>query len=66
MLLAALLIFGVFAWHYYEIAKETFAIVMNTVYPGKRVVNGGNLVSGKLFSEFFGMFMDDQHTPQKR
>jgi hypothetical protein len=37
--------------------------MMNTVYPGKREAFGGDLIKGKLFSEFFGVFMNDTKIP---
>jgi hypothetical protein len=63
VLSAAVLILGLFVFHYYELTKDTYAIMMNTVYPGMRVVSGGDLADGKFFSEFFGMFMTDRHVP---
>lgn len=62
--IASLAVFGFFAAHYYSLAKDTFDIMMNTAYPGKRVVNGGDLVSGKFFSEFMGLFLTETHLPQ--
>ena len=37
--------------------------MLNTVYPGRRFSTGGNLKDGKIFAEFFGIFMTDTHTP---
>jgi hypothetical protein len=54
-----------FLYHYYEMVKDTFTMMVNTAYPGKRTTNGGDLSNAKLFSEFFGMYMSDQHFPQK-
>jgi len=50
-------------FHYYQIAKDTFSMMANTVYPGKRFSTGGDLIDGKLFADFFSMFMSDDHTP---
>ena len=50
--------------HYFSLAKDTFETMMNTAYPGKRVSNGGDLVDGKLFADFFGLFMTDSHVPK--
>ena len=54
-----------FFYHYYGLAKGTFDIMLNTAYPGKRVSTGGDLIDGKFFSEFFGMYMTDVHVPQQ-
>jgi len=60
-----LLIFTIFAYHYYGLVKDTYTIILNTVYPGRRVSTGGDLLSGKLFAEFFGVFMSDKHFPRQ-
>jgi hypothetical protein len=39
--------------------------MLNTAYPGKRTTNGGDLIGGKLFSEFFGMYISDAHVPSQ-
>lgn len=59
------IIFFFFLYHYYEIVKETYTMLANTAYPGKRSTNGGDLSNAKLFSDFFGMYMSDQHFPEK-
>ena len=38
-------------------------MMLNTVYPGRRFSTGGDLRDGKVFAEFFGIFMTDTHTP---
>lgn len=63
VLLGVMVVFGIFAYHYYTIAKDTYSLVLNTVYPGRRFSTGGDLIKGKLFSEFFGMFMSDSNVP---
>ena len=63
VLLAVMALFGIFAFHYYTIARDTYSLVLNTVYPGRRFSTGGDLFRGKLFSEFFGMFMSDTNVP---
>lgn len=60
-----LLILGIVGFHYYQIAKDTFSIMLNTVYPGRRFSTGGDLIDGKLFADFFGMYMNDTHVPSK-
>lgn len=60
-----LLILGFFVYHYYSLMKDTYAMMLNTVYPGKRVSTGGDLVAGKFFSEFFTLFMTDTNVPVK-
>lgn len=62
---AIFVVFAISIFHYYGLVKETYDILMNTAYPGKRTTNGGDLVHGKLFSEFFGMFMTDVKVPTK-
>jgi hypothetical protein len=62
---AAIIVLGFFLYHYREIAKDTFAIMLNTVYPGRRFSTGGDLIEGKIFADFFSMFMSDRHTPKK-
>ena len=57
ILIIALFVLGIFLYHYYTLVKETYDILLNTAYPGKRLTNGGDLENGKLFSDFFGMFM---------
>ena len=52
-----------FFYHYWQLIKETVDLIMNTSYPGKRSTNGGDLVDGKLFSEFFGIYLADNHFP---
>ena len=57
------LLLGFILFHYYQIAKDTFSMMMNTVYPGRRFSTGGDLLKGKVFADFFSMFMTDTHTP---
>ena len=61
----SLLIIGVFLYHYYHLVKETYTVMLNTVYPGRRFSTGGNLIDGKLFADFFGMYMIDTHYPNQ-
>jgi hypothetical protein len=65
IVIVVLLIFSIFAYHYYGLVKDTYTIMLNTVYPGRRFSTGGDLVSGKLFAEFFGVFMSDKHYPRQ-
>jgi hypothetical protein len=39
--------------------KDTYAMMLNTVYPGRRFSTGGDLREGKVFAEFFGWFLTD-------
>jgi hypothetical protein len=59
----AMLVLGLAVYHYYSIAKDTYSLVLNTVYPGRRFSTGGDLINGKLFSEFFGIYMSDTNVP---
>ena len=63
ILSAALILLGIILFHYYQIARDTFSMMLNTVYPGRRFSMGGNLRNGKVFADFFSMFMSDDHTP---
>jgi hypothetical protein len=60
----AVLILLFFTYHYYTLVKETYSMMLNTVYPGRRISSGGDLLNGKLFAEFFGIFMTDSNTPR--
>jgi hypothetical protein len=52
-----------FIYHYYTLVKDTYTLMLNTVYPGRRFSTGGGLLNGKVFADFFGIFMTDLHTP---
>ena len=65
IVIVVLLIFSIFAYHYYGLVRDTYTIILNTVYPGRRFSKGGDLLSGKLFAEFFGVFMSDKHFPRQ-
>ena len=54
-----------FMIHFYSLIKETADVMMNTAYPGKRTTNGGDLVKGKLFSDYFGIFLKAGHLPKE-
>jgi hypothetical protein len=54
-----------FLYHYYGLVSGTYQRMMSTAYPGHRVTSGGDLVSGKLFSEFFGIWLTATHCPGK-
>ena len=60
---AVVLVFAVSAYHYYSITKDTYKLVLNTVYPGRRFSTGGDLIKGKFFSEFFGIYLSDTNLP---
>ena len=62
---AALVILAIFTYHYYQLVKDTYSTMLNTVYPGRRFSTGGDLIKGKVFAEFFGIFMTDTHTPRQ-
>lgn len=61
---SALVILAIFTYHYYSIVKDTYAMMLNTVYPGRRFSTGGDLKNGKVFAEFFAWYMTDTNTPQ--
>ena len=54
-----------FTYHYYNLVKDTYSAMLNTVYPGRRFSTGGDMANGKLFAEFFGVFMNDNYTPKQ-
>lgn len=62
---AALIVLGIILFHYYTISKDSFQMMLNTVYPGRRISTGGDLKSGKYFADFFGMFMTDTRLPRQ-
>lgn len=59
----SLVVLALFTYHYYNLVKDTYSMMLNTVYPGRRFSTGGALKDGKVFAEFFGIFMTDTHTP---
>ena len=59
----SLVILVLFTYHYYNLVKDTYTMMLNTVYPGRRFSTGGALRDGKVFAEFFGIFITDTHTP---
>jgi hypothetical protein len=63
VLFGVLLVFAVSAFHYYSIAKDTYGLMLNTLYPGRRFSTGGDLIKGRFFSEFFGMYLSDTNMP---
>ena len=65
VVIVVVLIFTLFAYHYYLLVRNTYAIMLNTAYPGRRFSTGGDLLSGKLFVEFFGIFMSNTHFPRQ-
>ena len=60
----AIVILGFFILHYYNLVKDTYAMILNTVYPGNRVSIGGSLKDGKLFADFFTLFITDTNFPK--
>jgi hypothetical protein len=62
---AAVIMLAIFTYHYYTLVKDTYSMMLNTVYPGRRFSTGGDLIDGKIFAEFFGNFMTDSHTPNQ-
>ena len=57
-------IFILLLYNYYDSVKDYAEIMLKTVYPGRRISNGGDLAGGKLFSEYFGVFMSERSTPE--
>jgi len=62
---AALIILAIFTYHYYSLVKDTYSMMLHTVYPGRRFSTGGDLKNGKVFAEFFGWFMTDVRNDDK-
>lgn len=65
VVIVVVLIFTLFAYHYYLLVRNTYATMLNTAYPGRRFSTGGDLLSGKLFAEFFGIFISNTHCPRQ-
>lgn len=55
--------FALLIFSYYDGLKDYISLMMNTVYPGKRASSGGDIIQGKLFSEFYGNFMSNADFP---
>jgi hypothetical protein len=49
---------------FYRDAKEGVNLMRATVYPGSRLVSGGDLTLAQVFGGFFGFFMTEQRFPQ--
>lgn len=62
---ATIISLAFFLYNYYGLVSHTFQLMMNTVYPGRRVTQGGDLIDGKLFSEFFGIYLAENTWPQQ-
>lgn len=61
-IIAAIFIF--LLYNFYDSVKDYADIILKTVYPGRRISNGGDLAPGKLFSEYFGVFMNERRNPE--
>jgi hypothetical protein len=46
-------------------AKDAMDMTMNTAYPGKRIIVGGDLNLYKLFAEYLSIFISDVKLPSK-
>jgi hypothetical protein len=64
-LIIALTAIGSLLTYFYLLNKDTIEIVMNTVYPGKRLSKGGDLDWTKLFSEFYWVFLNADKLPAR-
>jgi hypothetical protein len=49
---------------FYRDAREGVNLMRATVYPGSRLVSGGDLKLAQVFGGFFGFFMTEQRFPQ--
>ena len=56
---------GILILLYYFDIRSTAKLITETSYPGKRVNLGGDFDLTKLFSEYLGIFMTDNHYPEK-
>ncbi len=52
-------------FEFYQEAKETIAVMMQTVYPGKRTLTGGGIDFSRIFSGYFDPFWNDKSFPKK-
>lgn len=57
-----LFVAAVFYFYYIDI-KSTIEVVMNTVYPGRRVSSGGEMSVLRFFSGFTGLPIDEKRLP---
>lgn len=48
---------------FYRDARESIQLMRATVYPGSRLVSGGDLTAAQVFGGFFGFFMRPEHFP---
>jgi hypothetical protein len=48
---------------YYHDAKPAIDRMRGTVYPGARLVTGGDISLAQAFGGFYGFFMSEQHVP---
>lgn len=51
--------------YFYLLNIDTLNIVFNTIYPGKRASNGGDLDWTKFFSEYYWLFLSADNIPSK-
>jgi hypothetical protein len=62
---AALIALAVLFALFYRDAKQAILLMRATVYPGARLVTGGDVTIAQVFSGFFGFFMTQERYPQQ-
>lgn len=58
-----LVLLGGFTFKLLYDANDAIEMTMNTAYPGKRIITGGDLHFTRIFSQYFGYFITDVKTP---
>ena len=59
-----LIVLALLLAQFYRDAKEGVNLMRATVYPGSRLVSGGDLTLAQTFGGFFGFFMTEQRFPE--
>lgn len=64
-IIISVIVVAVFLFHFYQLAKETINLTLNTAYPGKREAIGGDQSLLRLFSGFYTPFMTQSFFAEK-
>ncbi len=54
---------GVLLVLFYRDSRDAVELMRATIYPGSRLLEGGDLTLAQVFGGFFGFFMTEQHVP---
>ncbi|HBG81384.1 TPA: hypothetical protein DDW69_00930 [candidate division CPR2 bacterium] len=63
MISASFLISSIILIRYYFDIQDTIPIIMNTVYPGRRISTGGDFSLARYFSGFYDYFLKEGRIP---